>query len=144
MKGRYTVKGYVKAMRLPVVILAALLAIASFRISAWDPSAYLVAVSVVVVSSAIMAQNDLRDRHHDMLKGKRFALAHTRQLRKFVFALWVLSCVMALGLRLVNPMFGLISLATIGLGLVYSETRRIPLLTAIIVTATYASATLYA
>lgn len=136
--------GYVKALRLPIVVMAGLLAITAFRVSVWQPDAYLVALFIVVVASSTMAHNDWRDRKHDAKKGKDFALKHQAAFRVFTISLWGCSFALALLLWFVSQQWGIISSGIILSGLLYSETRRIPLLPQSLVALTSASPTLYA
>lgn len=136
--------GYVKALRLPIVVMAGLLAVTAFRVSVWQPDAYLVALFIVIVASSTMAHNDWRDKDHDAKKGKDFALKHRRSFGLFVLVFWVCSLALAATLWAVNPWWGILSGGIILSGLLYSETRRIPLLPQSLVALTSASPTLYA
>ena len=137
-------KGYIKALRLPIVVMAGLLAITAFRVSAWSTDAYLVALFIVIVASATMAHNDWRDKEHDARKGKTFALNHSKSFRAMVILLWFASLIGAIGLWILNPWYGILSGLVIVSGLVYPETRRTPLLPALLVALTSASPALYA
>lgn len=136
--------GYIKALRLPIVVMAGLLAITAFRVSVWSADAFRVAVFIVIVGFATMAHNDWRDRECDARKGKTFALNHSKPLGVMVMLLWLASLIGAIGLWIVNPWYGVLSGLIILSGLVYSETRRIPLLPASLVALTSASTVLYA
>jgi 4-hydroxybenzoate polyprenyltransferase len=137
-------KGYIKALRLPIVVMAGLLVITAFRVSAWSTNAYLIALFIVIVSSAIMAHNDWRDKEHDAKKGKTFALNNSKPFKAMVMLLWFASLVSAIGLWILNPWYGILSGLVIVSGLIYSETRRIPLLPVLLVALTSASPALYA
>lgn len=137
-------KGYVKALRLPIVVMAGLLAITAFRVSVWSTDAYLVALFIVIVASATMAHNDWRDREHDAEKGKIFALNHSKSFGTMVILLWFASLIGAIGLWILNPWYGILSGLVIVSGLIYSETRQIPFLPVLLVALTSASPALYA
>lgn len=136
--------GYIKALRLPIVVMAGLLAITAFRISEWKVDAWFVALFVVIVASATMMHNDLRDKEHDAEQGKTFALANQKILGAVLIFLWTLSLSMAVFLWVINPWYGILSVLIMISGLIYSEIRRIPLLPAVLVAVTAASPALYA
>ncbi len=136
--------GYIKALRLPIVVMAGLLAITAFRVSVWRTEAYLVALFVVIVASSTMIHNDWRDREHDAKKGKDFALKHSGTFGVFVLLFWVCSLILAICLWATNPCYGVISGGIIISGLIYSETRRVPILPASLVALTSASPVFYA
>lgn len=137
-------KGYIKALRLPIVVTAGLLAIIAFRVSAWKTDAYLVALFTVIVASATMAHNDWRDKEHDAKKGKTFAQNHRGSFRAMVILLWLASLSLAVVLLIISSWYGTLSGLIIASGLIYSETRKVPFLPAIIVAVTSASPVLYA
>lgn len=124
--------------------MAGLLAIIAFRVSVWSTDAYLVALFTIIVASATMAHNDWRDKEHDAKKGKTFALNHSKSFGVMVVFLWFASLSGAVGLWILNPWYGILSALIVVSGLIYSETRRIPLLPALLVTLTSASPALYA
>ncbi len=134
---------YIKALRLPIVVMASLLAITTFRISVWSADAYLVALFIVIAASATIAHNDWRDKEHDAKKGKTFALNHSKSFGAMVVLLWFASLSGAVGLWILNPWYGILSGLIVVSGLIYSETRRIPLLPVLLVALTSASPTLY-
>lgn len=135
--------GWVKSLRLQTAFMAGVLTLVSFRISEWNNIAFIVAIFIVIVASATMAHNDWRDRFHDSKKGKNFALIKSNSFFKFVIFLWIISLCLATTLLTINTHFGLLSFVIIVAGLIYSETRRVPFLPAIIVAITSASPTLY-
>lgn len=135
--------GWVKSLRLPIVFMAGALTLVSFRISHWDNIAFIIAIFIIAVASAIMAHNDWRDRFHDLKKGKDFALIKSNSFLKFVIFLWIISLCLATALLITNIYFGLLSFTIIVAGLIYSETRRIPFLPTIIVAITSASPVIY-
>lgn len=135
--------GWIKVLRLPIVIAAGFLSIVSFRIADWDRNAYTIALFVVVAASATMAHNDWRDRFHDAKNGKDFALVHNSSFPVFVATLWGISLGLAAFLWRVQSSYGMLSVAMVTSGLIYSETRRIPFLPVLLVAATSASPALY-
>lgn len=136
-------KGWIKTLRLPIVIMGGLLAIISFRISEWNIIGFLVAVFIIAAALATMAHNDWKDRFHDAKKGKNFALNNSNVLLRVVIFLWVIALFLLITLWIVNVSFGLLSILIIVSGLIYSEIRQIPLLPTILVAVTSASPVLY-
>lgn len=94
------------------------------------------ALLVAMICAATMAQNNLRDRHHDIHKGRWLAWNKPVEFRRFVIGVWALSAViMALLLWLGRLTYAQSCVCLIGalVGLTYSETRRIPLLPMLLV-----------
>lgn len=134
---------WLKTFRLPIVLLAGLLVVVSFKIVGHTNEALFSVLAVISIASATMVQNDLRDRWHDVKKNKVLAL---RKSKKF-FVLAVILWIIALGVVFVgwyyNHRFGFLPLLALGAGLVYSEIRRVPMLPIIIVSLVSASPSLF-
>lgn len=137
-------KGYVCELRLPIVLMASLLGMVSFRIDGWILYAWIVSLFIAVAASATMAQNAWRDRHHDQKRGRTFVASNERSFRILVVALWVTSFLLSITLWTISLWYGILSVFMIISGLTYSETRQIPLLPALIVAITSASCAIYA
>jgi len=135
--------GYVKALRLPIVFLAGLLCLVSFKISQIQHSVFLPIIFTILLAGTCMVQNDWRDRKHDALKGKCFASKNEIPFLAFLLVLWSVTIVLAFVLMREQAEFGWLAMAGIFSGLVYSETRKIPLAPALLVGLTSASPTLF-
>jgi 4-hydroxybenzoate polyprenyltransferase len=121
-------KEWIKALRLPAVLLAGLLTLASFKISGLLLSeAILPALTVILVASAYMVQNDWRDRFHDVKKGKTLAFSQSNKFLLFVVIIWTLALVSIVLTWRQDDRFGVFLVSIFLLGLVHPETRRIAL-----------------
>lgn len=129
--------------RMPLCFLAVLMVIVSFKVTQWHGATYLAATFIFITSAAIMIHNDWRDRFHDAKKGKDFALTHNSTFRIVLIVLWIISISLAIVLWKIKISWGLLSMAIIASGVIYSETRKIPLLPMFIVAATSAAPALY-
>ncbi len=90
--------GYFWATRPAMGVLGFVLTLVGFRIQPhlnipflFD---YLCALNVFVTISATMVTNDYVDRHHDLKKGKRFALDYEVLFLRYCFAWWLLTVVL--------------------------------------------------
>lgn len=129
---------WLKSLRLPICLLAGLLTVAGFRLGDVQMS-WLLVMAVVLISCSTMLQNDWRDRYHDIYKGKVLALQHPRAFLALLLAFWVVVCglivVVAVGNSNVGGALAILALA----GLIYSETRRIPMVPVTLVALTSGS-----
>lgn len=124
--------GYIKALRLPVVLLSGLLCLTSFKIVG-GTGAVLSIVFTVLLASSCMAQNDWRDRKHDRLKGKTFASNNGSRFLLFVVSLWLLTCLSAIFLCVFKSESTWLAMLGIFCGLIYSETKRMLIVPALTV-----------
>lgn len=121
--------GYLKSVRPLACLFLGMVVLASFKISTGNisASAYRLAVAIVCIGFATMAQNDLRDRWHDAKKGKRFALENEKPFKLFVIFLWAVAILVSCLASRTNINFiGFFSVLII-VGLVYSELRQVPM-----------------
>lgn len=133
---------WIKALRLPICFLAALLAVTSFRLSDVTVN-WLAVIAVFFIACAAMLQNDWRDRDHDARKGKRLALDHPRPFFRLLVVVWVIVC----GLVYITVFSRVAAAGDIGIllavtafaSLVYSEIRRIPMASILLVSTTSAA-----
>lgn len=116
---------WVKSLRLSVCVLESFLAATGFVLAGMRVSR--VATAVVFLGMvANMLQNDWRDRFHDIRKGKTLAYERPRAFLALLTAVWVVDAGLIILASASNAKLG-ITLATLGAaGMVYSETRRIP------------------
>lgn len=134
---------YIKVLRLPLVMLAGLLCLVGFKISQGKFSVFLPTIFTIFLAGTCMVQNDWRDRKHDILKGKHFASNNEFAFLVFLLVLWSVTITLAVMLLREQTEFGWLAIAGIFSGLVYSETRKIPLLPALLVALTSASPVLF-
>lgn len=113
---------YIKALRLPICVLAGFLTIVGFKITNhyichwWLP-----ALTVLTIACSTMTWNDYRDREQDLLKGKDFVYKNSGSFLVFAILLWCLSIIITVVLMLIKIQFGLLALGMIIMGFMYSE-----------------------
>lgn len=136
---------YIKALRLPVCILAGMLTLCGFQLAVGSiQDAWLPALAIVVIASSTMVWNDYRDREHDRKKGKDFAFLNRWRFLAFGLALWLVSVVLSLAIGVFeNWPMAYLALGITASGLVYSETRRLPFVPNALVALTAASPVLF-
>ncbi len=134
--------GWILAMRLHISVLAGLLAVASQKICKQEVDVR-IAIFVATAATATMVHNDWRDRFHDLHKGKGFAFLHGSSFLFFAVILWVLAVGQAIFLWETKTFFGILSIAIMTLGMIYSETRKLPAVPGFIVAIASASPSLY-
>lgn len=137
--------GYVKALRLPVCVLGGLLVVVGYRLAGLElAGATLPLIYTILVASGTMVWNDWRDRHHDVLKGRTFALEAGKRYLVFAVVIWAICLVLATAILIRDPHQGILAFATLVAGLVYSETRMLPFVPNAMVAFVSASPALYA
>lgn len=134
---------WVHAFRLPVCLFAAGLALVSFRMSGMRPS-WSAVLAMLLIACAMMLQNDWRDRAHDRKKGKTLALRHPRTFLALVIATWSIAVMVAILATREHGPVGYMLFGAIVVGLVYSETRTIPVVPILLVAIASASPALMA
>jgi 4-hydroxybenzoate polyprenyltransferase len=137
---------WIKALRLPAGLLFAVLTFVVAKDTELQTrtNLWLLAGTVLAITSATMYQNDMRDRVHDAKKGKRLALERPRQFRGVTVGLWMVAVSLTFVIGRQDFPSGILLTAMIAMGLVYSETRRVPLLPITITAVTSASPVLFA
>lgn len=126
---RLKLKEYLKSVRPLASVFPGLLTLAAFRIASGSSrGAWGLAGAVVIISMAIMAQNDLRDRRHDAKKGKCFVLENERSFKWFVTILWLAAGLAAWKASAGNVGYELLLGFMIVGGLLYSEVHAVPML----------------
>jgi 4-hydroxybenzoate polyprenyltransferase len=136
---------WIKSLRLSICAFVPVLVLIGFSrlCNLSFEKAWLCGFAMLVIACATMVYNDWRDRFHDVRKGK--TLAHT-QPRKFFFftvMIWLIAIVVSLAVYIDNPKLSVILWVAIALGLIYSETRKIPMVPIFIVSITSASPVLF-
>jgi 4-hydroxybenzoate polyprenyltransferase len=106
-------------------------------------SALLPTIFTIFLAGTCMVQNDWRDRKQDTLKGKCFASRNELPFLFFLLILWSATIALAVMLRQEQTEFGWLAVAGVSSGLIYSETRKIPMIPALLVALTSASPTLF-
>ena len=129
---------WVKSLRLSVCILASFLAITGFVLAGTGIS-WVAVAAVFFIASATMLQNDWRDRFHDIRKGKVLACQHAGKFLALLSAFWLVSGGL-IALAAVHDTSVGVALAILAVaGVVYSETRMIPLVPIVLVSLASAS-----
>ena len=123
---------WIKCLRLPVCILASFLTITSFVLAKISIS-WIAVLSVYFIASATMLQNDWRDRFHDVRKGKKLASEHKKAFLALLIVVWMISAGLIAFTIVDNATLGIVLTIVAIVGLVYSETRKIPLVPIVIV-----------
>lgn len=134
---------WIKSLRPSTLAIASFLTIVSFRTGVWQSTVWLIALFVFIVGGATMAHNDLCDRNHDQKKGKTFAYEKGGKYVLFVIFLWALAILVAVIIAGIDSGFGVISFSLILLGLTYTFTRKVSMLSTLWVAFTSAGVTLY-
>jgi len=133
------VKVWLKCLRLPICILASLLVIASFRVVTKEIP-WQAVLATFFITSATILQNDWRDRFHDARKGKMLALQHQKAFITWTITYWAMSGGLIVLAVLHDHAIGVVLALTAIVGLVYSETRKIPLVPIMLVSLCSATA----
>ncbi|RJR27303.1 hypothetical protein C4561_02640 [candidate division WWE3 bacterium] len=135
--------GWLKALRLPTSLMAGLLAVVSFKQTAWTDTALYLGVFTVIAASATMVLNDWFDRQHDAKKGKTFAETTGKKFAVFAVSLWLIVLVMSLPLYGKSIPLGIMTFFMMILGISYSFTRKIHMLPTVHVATASAAVALY-
>lgn len=119
-------KGYIKALRLPVCIMGGTLVLVGYRLAhlPFSGHVWLQAIFSFLCMSVTMAWNDWRDRNHDAKKGKTFALESGRRYFVFVMAVLVIAITFGVIISLGGLKETVLVLAGLAVGLIYSEVRK--------------------
>ncbi|MFH1866803.1 MAG: hypothetical protein ABIJ81_01835 [Patescibacteria group bacterium] len=136
-------RNWIKALRLPITLLAGLLSVVAFKLVGRINESFLPTLIVISVASATMMQNDLRDRFHDIKKGKVFTTKNYNNFWLITVLLWLFSLLLILYGWMYHGSSGLLPLLAVIVGLIYSETRRLPLVPIILVSLTSAAPALF-
>jgi len=135
---------WVKSLRLSICIFAGVLTLVGLKIGNLDPGQYwLCAIAVIAVSCATMVQNDWRDRFHDVSKGKNLAHNNPKKFLAFTVGMWIIAIGLSYAVTIQNFRLSLPLWLAITSGLIYSETRKIPMMPIFLVCATSASCALF-
>ena len=130
--------GLLQSIRLPECILIVILGIIGFKHSGISVHA-LILTTLFFVIAVTMLQNDWRDRSHDIGKGKSFASSNPKLYISWLLLFWVICCALITTLLFQQLATGLLLLGMALIGALYSEARRVPLLSVTLVTVTSAS-----
>lgn len=134
---------WIKALRLPISILAGLLTVVSFKLVGLTSRSWLPALAVVAIACAHMVQNDWRDRFHDLKKGKDLAARHPRAFFVFTAIVWSIAAFLTLAVWRQDDRMGLIPACAMLVGFIHPETRRILLMPTTLGAITAASPVLF-
>jgi len=103
----------------------------------------LLGFTVCLISIATMAQNDLRDREHDILDNRVFVSQNYMAFKRFVIVCWLSALTVSLLLIWQDYRLFLLTVVLAAIGLVYSECRQIPYLPNALVALAVSLPTLY-
>ena len=134
-------KDFISVLRIPECILVTVLVFISFKYSE-TPANNLIFLTMFLIVATTMLQNGWRDRFHDKAKGKNLFKKNPTLYVTLLTIFWLLCVFLASLLYTTSLLVCFIFIAMICVGLLYSEARRIPLLSISLVTITVASATL--
>jgi 4-hydroxybenzoate polyprenyltransferase len=113
------------ALRLSMACLAVGLAVSAFRLARL-PLSLPTLGAVFFIFCGARLQNDWRDRHHDLKKGKTLAYSRPKLFLLSLFACWSACCLLiGLAARQDEALALLLSAMALA-GLLYSEMRRVP------------------
>lgn len=132
---------YWSAARPKMGLFALLLVLASARahgVSLWEPKLWLVGGVFAWATVAVVALNDYVDREHDRGKGRTLASDAPEQWLRWTVATWgllVVGCV-AVGILSAASLWWLLPALALGAG--YSWLRKVPYLSGVTVSLTYA------
>lgn len=137
-------KEWICSLRLSICLFPGVLVLVSFKIANLSMKhSWLCAITVVAIACATMVQNDWRDRFQDIKRRKYLAFNNPRKFFIFTVALWIITFILSAMLTAKNNNLGLLSCLMIAAGLIYSETRKIPMAPIILVCLTWASLVLF-
>ncbi len=127
-----TYEKWLKAFRLKMAVFAILLVMCSFVLENETIDAYvwLIALVVTLGTTNTMLTNDYVDREHDKLKGKTFASENEHVLFSVVVILWAIIIMLSLVVMFYSRYQGGILLVCAYVGIMYSFTRKFPMLSA--------------
>jgi len=135
---------WIHSLRLTLGFFAGMVVLLSFKVAdTSNENSFLCAITAVVIACATMVQNDWRDRFHDTKKGICLAFDNPKKFFDLAVVLWALAGSLSLGLVLRDCNLGLLAWLLIASGLIYSETRKIPLASISLVCVTWASLVLF-
>ncbi len=132
---------FIKAMRISDCLLMVTIGLIGFKY-AGVPYSILLLVALFSVITVTMLQNDWRDRVHDIGKGKMLATQKPFLFLCWLIFFWILCVVLVSMVVFKYHFWGILFVGMALVGAIYSEARRIPLLSVTIVTITVASTTL--
>ena len=122
-----------KIVRIPECLMVVLLGLISFKHTSF-PIHSLSLLTLFFVVASTMLQNGWRDRFHDIGKGKSLAYENQSLLLFWLITFWII-CVILIGtLYMQNPVTGYLFIVMAFVGAIYSEARKIPFLSVILVT----------
>lgn len=127
-----TYEKWLKAFRLKMAVFAILLVMCSFVLENETIDIYVWLIALVVTLGTIntMLTNDYVDREHDKLKGKNFASENENVLFPVVVILWAIIIMLSLVVMFYSRYQGGILLVCAYVGIMYSFTRKFPMLSA--------------
>ena len=134
---------WIKSLRLSIVLLAGLLTVVSFKLVGHINESFLPTVITIFIAAATMMQNDLRDRFHDLKKGKTLATRNYNYFLSITVMLWLISLFLIFYNWRSNSISWSLPLLAVVVGLVYSETRRLPMIPIMLVSFTSAAPVLF-
>ena len=129
---------WLKSLRLPVCLLSSLLTIASFRLGKVNIP-WLVVTAVFFIACSTMLQNDWRDRRHDSRKGKMLALQYPQLFLGLLLVFWITTGCLIFAAAIESSGIEVILVVMALAGLIYSEIRRIPIASIVLVALTSGS-----
>jgi len=132
-----------KSLRLSITLLAGFLTIISFKLVHHLGQALLPTIVVIVIACATMVQNDWRDRINDRKKGKTLAYDKSHHFFLWVILWWGAAIALVVYGWRTDPAFGILPTLAILVGMVYSEIRRIPLISLLLTALTSAGPVLF-
>jgi len=130
-----TYEKWLEAFRLKMATFAILLVLSSFVLANKTIDAYVWLIVLIVTLGTIntMLTNDYFDREHDKLKGKTFASENEHTFLFVVVILWSIIFMLSCVVMFYSRYQGSILLICAFLGIIYSFTRKFPMLSAITV-----------
>lgn len=132
----------IKSMRIPDCLRVVAVSCISFQYTGISYS-FSILLTLFLVITVTMLQNDWRDRIHDRGKNKKIASEKPRQYVSWLIAWWIV-CILSIAYAFIeNFASGTLLAVMAAIGALYSETRTIPLLPVTIVTLTVAGSTLF-
>jgi 4-hydroxybenzoate polyprenyltransferase len=135
---------WIKSLRLSICAFVPVLVLIGFRLcNLGFEKAWLCSFAMLAVACATMVHNDWRDRFHDVRKGKTLAYTQPRKYLAFTVLMWFIAIASSFAIYVENTMLSAVPWMAIALGLIYSETRKIPMVPIFIVSFTSASPVLF-
>lgn len=118
---------WIEPLRPAMGLLASLLVLVGFKVVGQDFNilSWMCAITIFIVYSAIFVCNNYSDRDHDALEGNDLAANQPQKFLGFAVGCSAIALTSIVVLSYFSPKCGLLALAILVIGVLYSGTRRV-------------------